>query len=394
MLPDGSVVASSIWKRFRADRHRKRLVDQAARLRQMRRVSAEDRYRWALRDVDLHVEPGGSVALVGLNGSGKSTLLKLLTRVMYPYAGSIEVRGRVGALVEVRAGIHPDLTGRENVFLYGSLLGLSRKAVAQRFDEIVAFAELDEAVDRQVKFYSSGMHMRLGFSVAAFLEPDVLLVDEVLSVGDSAFQQRCLDRMRLVLEQGTTLVFVSHDLPAVEATCARGVWLDRGTVALEGEIRDVLSAYRNSIEQAAEATPRLDGPIRVLKCAAAGEEGAQPRTQEPLLIELRLGLEQEQSGNLVIGISEGQATPIFLLRRALAMQAGDVDVHCRIEHLPLPRGRYFLWFGVLDRKSGDLVPWHPAASFDVAGSDLDKAPRGIVRLSPVHVACDWTVEQG
>ena len=140
------------------------------------------------------------------------------------------VQGRIGALIEIRAGIHPNLTGRENVYLTGSLMGLSRKRVSERFDEIVAFAELEDAIDRQVKYYSSGMQMRLGFGVAAFLEPDVLLVDEVLAVGDAAFQQRCLDRMRYVLSQGTTLIFVSHDLAAVEATCTQGIWLHNGEV--------------------------------------------------------------------------------------------------------------------------------------------------------------------
>ena len=216
MLPEGSIAASHLWKRFRADKRHRVLREQVAkvsdRLRGRRRG-----WRWALRDVDLHVEPGEAVGLMGPNGSGKSTLLKILTRVMYPYAGRLEVSGRVGALIEVRAGIHPQLTGRENAFLYGSLLGLNRRQVQQRFDEIVAFAQLEDAIDRQTKFYSSGMQMRLGFSVAAFLEPDILLVDEILAVGDSSFQQRCLERMSAALAEGVSLVFVSHDLAAIEA---------------------------------------------------------------------------------------------------------------------------------------------------------------------------------
>ena len=165
---------------------------------------------------------------MGANGAGKSTLLKLMARVMYQTAGQVDIAGRVGALIDIRAGMAPLLTGRENIYFTGTLMGLKRKEIARRFDEIVEFAGLESAVDRQVKHYSWGMQMRLGFGVAAYLEPDVLLVDEVLAVGDATFQQRCLERMRYVLNQGTTLVFVSHDLPAIEATCTNAMWLDEG----------------------------------------------------------------------------------------------------------------------------------------------------------------------
>ena len=204
---------------------------------------SEKGWNWALRDVELLAEPGDAVGLIGQNGSGKTTFLRILTRVMYPEAGKVEVAGRVGALIEVTAGIHGDLTGRENIFLFGSILGLSRREVAARFDQIVEFAEIEDAIDRQVKYYSSGMQVRLGFSVAAFLEPDVLLVDEVLSVGDARFQQKCLDRMRAVMAQGTTLVFVSHNLAAVESVCRRGIWLNDGVVLKEGPIQEVLAGY-------------------------------------------------------------------------------------------------------------------------------------------------------
>ncbi|HEV7163456.1 MAG TPA: ABC transporter ATP-binding protein, partial [Solirubrobacteraceae bacterium] len=180
-------------------------------------------WRWALNDISLRAEPGESWALVGANGAGKSTLLKIISRVMYQTAGKLEMAGRVGALIEVRAGLTPLLTGRENIYLTGSIMGLKRRDVARRFDEIVAFAELERAVDRQVKYYSSGMQMRLGFAVAAHLQPDILLVDEVLAVGDASFQQRCLDQIRAVLNEGTTLLFVSHDLAAVEASCTNGI---------------------------------------------------------------------------------------------------------------------------------------------------------------------------
>ncbi|HVL03241.1 MAG TPA: ABC transporter ATP-binding protein, partial [Acidimicrobiales bacterium] len=267
--PDGTIAASRIWKRFRADRRHAMLRHQLETLRRRMRGRVSP-WRWALRDVDFSIEPGESVGLFGPNGSGKSTLLKILCRVMVPDAGHLEVQGRVGALIEVSSGIHPQLSGRENVYFYGSLLGLSRKEVAQRFDAIVDFAEIENAVDRQVKFYSSGMRMRLGFAVAAFLDPDILLVDEVLAVGDTSFQQKCLDRMRAVLDQGATLVFVSHDLASVEASCSRGVWLQDGVIRHDGPIAESMAAYRGSIEELAEVLPTVTGPVNVRKVSISG----------------------------------------------------------------------------------------------------------------------------
>ena len=391
MMPTGTIVADHLWKRFRADRRRSRIRDEIERARDRMRGRSDRGWRWALRDVGFTVAPGESLGLVGINGSGKSTLLKILSRVMYPYAGNIQVNGRVGALIEVSSGIHPELTGRENAYLFGSLLGLPRQRVADRFDEIVAFAEVGSAIDRQVKFYSSGMKMRLGFAVAAFLEPDVLLVDEVLAVGDASFQQRCLDRMRAVLSQGTTLVFVSHDLAAVEATCARGIWLEGGAVQIDGTVGEALGAYRRFIEESVQVPALAGGPVRLVKVEVSGENGGPPRTSGSLEIRTVVEADKSRSSNLHLGISEGPATPIFLVRRDLNMHAGrEAEVRCSISHLPLPRGRYYLWLGVFERGK-DMLPWHPAAQFDVEGPLLDHAPPAIVRLAPVHVDAVWEV---
>jgi ABC-type polysaccharide/polyol phosphate transport system ATPase subunit len=390
MLPSGTIETSHIWKRFRADRRRHLFRDELQRLRARLTRHGGRGWRWALRDVNLQIEPGESVGLVGVNGSGKTTLLKILTRVMYPYAGRVNVSGRVGALIEVRSGIHPDLTGRENVYLMGSLLGLKRREVSGRFDVIVAFAELNEAIDRQVKFYSSGMQTRLGFAVAAFLEPDVLLVDEVLAVGDASFQQKCLDRMRTVIAEGTTIVFVSHDLAAVESTCTRGVWLDGGAIRSDGPVREVLGRYRQSIEQAAELTTKPDGVIRVLKAeASTNGHGAQPAPA--LEVCATLESQEPRSAILFLGVSEGPATPIFVVRRDLSLQVGRTEARCTIRHLPLPRGRFYVWMAALDERGRDLLPWHPAAHFDLMGPRLDRPPKGIVRLAPVHVDAQWEV---
>jgi ABC-2 type transport system ATP-binding protein len=385
----GTILAEHLWKRFRADRGRMLLRDEVERVAARLRGRSDHRWRWALREVNLRVEPGEAVGLIGVNASGKSTLLKILCRVMHPYAGRVRVDGRVGALVEVRAGIHPDLTGRENVFLYGSLLGLARRDVARRFDEIVAFAELEDAIGRQVKFYSSGMQMRLGFAVAAFLEPDVLLVDEVLAVGDATFQQKCLDRMRAVLGQGTTLVFVSHDLAAVEAICGRGVWIHQGSVRADGAVRDVLAAYRRAIEEVAESTQRAGGLVRLRKVEVAGPDHTVPRTQGPLEVALAVESEQPRSATVHLGVSEGPATPIFLLRRDLHLASGETRARCALPRLPLPRGRFYLWTGLVDAAGHDLLPWHPAARFDVVGPDLELGPRAVARLASVHVEAHW-----
>jgi ABC-type polysaccharide/polyol phosphate transport system ATPase subunit len=388
----GEIAATQIWKRFRADRHRALLRDQMERLH--RRVTGGDDgrfWRWALRDVTMNIAPGESVGLVGANGSGKTTMLRLLAHVMYPHAGSLEVAGRVGALIEVRAGIHPDLTGGENVYLYGSLLGLRRNQVAKRFDDIVSFAELEGAVNRQVKYYSSGMQMRLGFAIAAFMEPDVLLVDEVLAVGDARFQQKCLDRMRWVLSQGTTVVFVSHDLQAVESICERAVWLRDGVVEADGPVREVLAGYRHTVEEAAELSAPAFGLMRVVKSEIHGPDGGAPRTQEAMDVGLVVESPEQRLVSIHIGVSEGPATPIFVLGREMFLPAGETKLSCTIPHLPLPRGRFYLWFGIFDH-SGDLLPWHPVSQFSVLGPELGSTPRGIVRLSPIEVAPEWEVE--
>jgi ABC-2 type transport system ATP-binding protein len=386
-LPVGSISADHIWKRFKADINRPLLRDM------LQWPPARRGHRWALRDVGFDISPGESVGLVGSNGSGKSTLLKILTQVMYPHSGSIDVAGRIGALIEVRAGIHPDLSGRENVFLYGSLLGLKRRDIAARFDDIVDFAELSNAIDRQVKYYSTGMQMRLGFAVAAFLEPDVLLVDEVLAVGDAAFQQRCLDRMRLVLQSGTTLVLVSHDLASLEAMCTRGLWLEQGVLRTDAPMREVLKSYRGAIEEYVDKGYLPGAELRVGEVSVTRSDGFMPTTRQPVDIELVLKADELTQGRLFLGVSEGAATPIFVVSKYLRLEEGENRIKCRIDDLPLARGRYSLWTSMISQSDRDLVPWHHAASFEVIGPELDEAPRAVVRLSPVHVQSEWSEER-
>ena len=198
---------------------------------------------WALDGVSLEVRRGEIVGIVGRNGAGKSTLLKILSRITRPSKGAVEIYGRVGSLLEVGTGFHPDLTGRENIFLNGAILGMRKAEIREKFDEIVAFSELERFVETPVKFYSSGMYVRLAFSVAAHLEPEILIMDEVLAVGDMAFQQKCLDKMNEVRRQGRTIFFVSHNLPAITRLCRRAVLLDGGRLVAEGPPQEVVNRY-------------------------------------------------------------------------------------------------------------------------------------------------------
>jgi lipopolysaccharide transport system ATP-binding protein len=223
--------------------------------------AADTRDFWALRDVSFEILRGEAVGIVGNNGAGKSTILKILSGIMKPTLGEMTVRGRLSALIEVGAGFHPDLTGRENVYLNGAILGMTRAEVRRKFDEIVEFSGLSDFIDTPVKRYSSGMFARLGFSVAAHVDPDVLIVDEVLSVGDYVFQQKCAERMTQVVTAGATVVFVSHNLHAVSDLCTRTVWLHQGQVAKIGPTADVIRAYLDRARQGNKDAPTEDAFI-------------------------------------------------------------------------------------------------------------------------------------
>lgn len=219
-----------------------------------------DRDFWALRDVSFTVEPGHPMGIVGHNGSGKSTLLKMLTGILKPTTGRVQVAGRIGALIEVGAGFHPDLTGRENVYLNGSILGLSRREIDRKLDAIVSFANLEQFIDTPVKRYSSGMYMRLGFSVAAHTDPDVMLIDEVLAVGDTLFQRKCMRKLKEFVHQGGAVVFVSHAMSYVAELCPTCVWLDRGQVRFVGPTEDAVDQYMEVVAEREEEDFKRNHP--------------------------------------------------------------------------------------------------------------------------------------
>lgn len=346
-----------------------------------------------LRDVDLSISPGQTVALVGANGSGKSTLLKIISGVMVQTAGTCVASGRVGALLDVRSGIHPDLTGRENVFLYGAILGLTRRQVSERFDAIVDFAEVSDAIDRPVKFYSSGMQVRLGFAIAAHLEPAILLVDEVLAVGDASFQQKCLQRMSQIVDSGTSLIFVSHDLAAVQATCDRAVWLSDSVIRADGPTVAVLQRYRSAVEDRSSAAAE-GGDATLVKVTVEGAGGGQPRSGSSLEVTAVLRMPEEGRAACFLGVSEGTAMPIFVIRHVVRFGAGEVTLRASIPHLPLPGGRYSVWVGMRAPAGSGMktyVPWQPAASFEVFGPAPVRALGGVMVLSPVYVDCEWDI---
>jgi lipopolysaccharide transport system ATP-binding protein len=242
-------------------------------------------YLWALRDITFSVSAGEIVGLIGPNGSGKSTLLKILSRITRPTAGRATLRGRVGSLLEVGTGFHPELTGRDNIFLSGAVLGMQRQEVTRRFDEIAEFSGIERFLDTPVKHYSSGMYVRLGFAVAAHLEPEILLVDEVLAVGDMAFQKKCLEKMATVARGGRTVIFVSHNLAAVRRICERAVFLRAGEIASDGPVKDVVEMYlhtiydteqsptRSKIVYPAETAPG-DRSVRLASVELMSESGA------------------------------------------------------------------------------------------------------------------------
>jgi ABC-type polysaccharide/polyol phosphate transport system ATPase subunit len=238
-----AILVERVSKRFTLRHDRPRSFQELfLNLLHFRRTSSKEEL-WVLRDVSFEIEPGEMVGIVGENGAGKSTLLKLISRIINPTSGQIELEGRVAALLELGAGFHPDLTGRENVFLNGSILGFSKSEMIRIFDDIVGFSELERFVDVPIKHYSSGMRMRLGFSVAIHLQPNILLVDEVLAVGDQAFQHRCLDRINEMKQQGITIILVTHNLKEVQRMCDRAIWLDDGQIRVQGDVLDVIDRY-------------------------------------------------------------------------------------------------------------------------------------------------------
>ena len=316
----------------------------------------------ALQDVSLAVEPGEAVGLVGRNGSGKSTLLRLIAGIIKPTEGRVAVGGRIGSLLELGAGFHPDFSGRENVFLNGAIYGLRRAQIRERFDEIVAFAELEQAIDRPVRTYSSGMYMRLGFAIAAHLDADVLLLDEVFAVGDEAFQRKCFGKVFEFKQRGGTIVFVSHDASQVERLCERAVLLQEGRLVFDGPTREAIVRYRKALAADADPAERAAGlrewgtgeaTITAARLVGSeGEERQQFLAGEPFSLRLRieaengiappqLQLELRDDGGLLVASD-------VLDTGSVGWAAGTRALRYDIDRLPLSDGRFHLRLGLAD----------------------------------------------
>jgi len=362
-----SIMVDQISKRYRIGRGLTNLRE----LFVLRKESSPQQHHWAVRDVSFNLEPGESMAIIGPNGAGKTTILKLLSQVTQPTSGEIRLKGRFSALIELGAGFHPDLTGRENIFLNGAILGMHRDEIKARFDAIVAFAGIDEYLDTPVKRYSSGMFARLGFAIAAHVDPQILLVDEVLAVGDYAFQMKCYARMDELRAKGTSLIFVSHNLESVRRVCKRGLVMYRGEAIFQGTAAEAITAYSDALRRKAresqvsvpleeglsqrvmtfdaevESVSLLDAesrPVTVLQSGAAALVVMQVCFNKDVHEPIFAFTIRTPEGNLVYNITTnwmGIQTPDFY--------AGE---RCRVEFkiaLPLLEGYYDLGVDVTPR---------------------------------------------
>ena len=386
----GEILVEGVSRRFTVDPARGlTLKDAVVRRGQLRKTEI-----WALRDVSFRVEPGAAVGLIGRNGAGKSTLLSLVAGIIKPSSGRIDVGGTVGSLLELGAGFHPDFSGRENVLLTGSVYGLKKRYIQEQMEEIVAFAELDRFIDLPVRTYSSGMYMRLGFSLATHLNAQVLLLDEVFAVGDEAFQRKCFGKIFEFKGRGGTIVFVSHDASAVERLCERAVLLREGRVEAEGATHDVMQSYHallaaeeNPAERGAGLREWGSGEIRVTDVRledAGGEARRQYLSGEPLVVRLRLGARAAGPAPRVsIELRDGNGALLGAAARDAAELGwgdgpGERTLRFEVDRLPLADGRFTLGVAVSDTAGSRL--YHRidrAAEFLVYP---DEELRGTLRL--------------
>jgi lipopolysaccharide transport system ATP-binding protein len=412
MVMSTAVRVENISKRYRLGQRHGARGGVAAALRAaarsplaMFRPAAEGEGIWALRGVSFDVEHGEVMGIIGRNGAGKSTLLKILSRIVEPDTGFVQYRGRVGSLLEVGTGFHPELTGRENIFLNGAILGMRKAEISRKFDEIVAFAEVEKFIDTPVKRYSSGMYMRLAFAVAAHLEPEILLVDEVLAVGDMAFQKKCLGKMRDVSHAGRTVLFVSHNMSAVNALCSTAVLLDRGAVVEMGDVSRVTERYL-ALQSGGAAgvggagyVTRLDGLDRRIDgfeflsvdLANPDYPDLGPRTGEPLRLTFTYAASESfVSPAFAVVVRDMYGQEIVRLN-TMPISGFPIDtlhasghVTLTVDSLPLVAGRYTLDVRFVRANVECLLSLDGVVEFDVlpkdvygSGTALDRS-RGLI----------------
>ena len=393
-MGEAAITVDDVSKRFRLV-HERNSTLKATVLNGFRRTVHEE--FWALQDVSFEVPEGSTFGLIGHNGSGKSTLLKCIARIYRADKGSIATRGRLSALLELGAGFHPELSGRENVYLNGSILGLSRKEVASRFDDIVEFAGLEKFIDTPVKNYSSGMYVRLGFSVAITVEPDVLVVDEVLAVGDEQFQRKCLEKFADLRASGRTIVLVSHGLEAVRNICDRVAWLDGGHLMKEGTAGETVDAYLDSVREERRshdherATAPVDserddgwrlGAMQLL--GASGERADLIRSREPLTIRADLEIGVDEPSAFVMDIYRSDGVHVAgAVHRFDPSGHGRLAIDYEIECCSLAAGVYDVSVRLMDEHLERVhAERAKAIRFDVVPGDQDDR-QGVVALGGV-----------
>jgi ABC-type polysaccharide/polyol phosphate transport system ATPase subunit len=395
-----------VSKHYRGSRAYSTLRDEmAASVSGLRRRRRGHEVVRALEGVTFEIEEGQPTALVGLNGAGKSTSLKLMSRITYPTAGVVRVRRRLGALIEVGTGLHQELTGRENVDLYGRILGFSGREIRRRFEEIEDFAGIGRAIEQPVKHFSSGMQLRLGYSIAAHLEPDVLLVDEALSVGDAGFQHKCFEHMARLVREGRTLVLVTHDMRAVESLCERAVLLRQGQVVDDGLSRDVVHRYLVAVQDEVlglRSDASLAGEeleiVRVSIHDAAGTEVDEVRPDAPMRVRIHYKASSPiQRPMFTVGIAAGRTGALARASMTIDGEApetvsGSGHIDCTFEYLPLQPQAYELLVGVRGRHGGRLIPVQPVRRFRVGGQiegeGLGAVTSALTR-APVKIPYRW-----
>ncbi|MGH2691180.1 MAG: ABC transporter ATP-binding protein [Actinomycetota bacterium] len=364
-MTEPTITVEGVSKRFRLFHERPSSIKE--RLLRFRRPRAED--FWALRDVEFEVPSGQTCGLVGPNGSGKTTLLKIIGGILRPTGGRVTTRGRIAALLELGAGFHPELTGRENVYLNASILGLSKQETDRYFDDIVGFAELEEFIDNQVKYYSSGMFVRLGFAVAVHVDPEILLIDEVLAVGDEGFQKKCLDRVSGMQAEGRTIVFVTHAMAFVQQICDSAVLLDGGRMQASGDVEQVIREFRAVMarrrtgldEESATREVEIT-EVDLLDHAGSPKSMVAPGQSLSVQIELRAN-RPVADPVVVVGIHNARDEWVFTSdTERLGVELGRLDGKLRVtfdlKAIPLLEGQYFLTIGVRDRANEVVYDWH------------------------------------
>jgi len=361
---------------------------------------------WALRNLDFTINKGDSVGIIGRNGAGKSTLLKILSRVTSPTIGNIKLRGRVASLLEVGTGFHPDLTGRENIFMNGAILGMSRQEIFEKLDEIIDFSGVEQHIDTPVKRYSSGMYVRLAFAVAAHLEPEIMIVDEVLAVGDAEFQKRCLGKMENVASDGRTILFVSHNMAAVKSLCTTGIYLSKGNLIEHGPVQQCISRYllndQSNVESDLEKIENRSGNGKVIFSSfhienTKGEKVLNVLTGDAVCLVFKLKVQDPTAKKIDLGFSlhdshDDMEAYLYSSFQAKYFQANESDylaVKCTLNSFPFSKGKLFVRSRVLVNGIEADWPKEAIGTIDIEFGDFYETGATTENMAPFLIKGDW-----